>query len=132
MLHLKIQLITRGKIWHQYKNNKLKNNSPIVQWRVWITRCFLFCVKYSRLYQIYRKKHETLTTNFPIHVYINRINNRLVSKTKDECKLELQTTEMINFFGSTKKLIDKMKNGENLRSIEIVEVVLVQYSLVDN
>ena len=39
---------------------------------------------------------------------------------------------MINFFGSTKKLIDKMKNGENLRSIEIVEVVLVQYSLVDN
>ena len=26
------------------------------------------------------KKHETLTTILPIHVYINRINNRLVFK----------------------------------------------------
>ena len=103
-----------------------------MEWWVWITRWFLFCVKYSRLYQIYHKKHETLTANFLIHVYINRINNRLVSKTKGECKLELQTTEMMNFSGSTKKLIDKMKNGENLRSIELVEVVLVQYNLVDN
>ena len=35
------------------------------------------------------KKHETLTTNPPIHVYINRINNRLVFKIKDGYKLEL-------------------------------------------
>ena len=28
------------------------------------------------------KKHETLTTIPPIHVYINRINNRLVFKIK--------------------------------------------------
>ena len=26
------------------------------------------------------KKHETLPTNFPINIYINRINNRLVFK----------------------------------------------------
>ena len=30
------------------------------------------------------KKHETLATVPPIHVYINRINNRLVFKIKDE------------------------------------------------
>ena len=30
------------------------------------------------------KKHETLATIPPIHVYINRINNRLVFKIKDE------------------------------------------------
>ena len=35
------------------------------------------------------KKHETLTTIPPIHVYINRINNRLLSKTKDGYKPEL-------------------------------------------
>ena len=29
------------------------------------------------------KKHETLTEIPPIHVYINRINNRLVFKIKD-------------------------------------------------
>ena len=28
------------------------------------------------------KKHETLPTNFPIHIYINSINNRLVLKMK--------------------------------------------------
>ena len=35
------------------------------------------------------KKYETGTTIPPIHVYINRINNRLVFKIKDSYKLEL-------------------------------------------
>ena len=38
-----------------------------------------------------------------IHVYINRINNRLVFKIKDECKLVLQTPGTMKLFGSTKK-----------------------------
>ena len=33
-------------------------------------------------------------------------------------------------FGSTKKLIGKTKNGENMPSLEVVEVVLVQCNLV--
>ena len=56
------------------------------------------------------KKHETLTKIPPIHVYINRINNRLVFKIKDAYKLELQTPETMKLFGSTKKIIDKTKN----------------------
>ena len=54
------------------------------------------------------KKHETLTTIPPIHVYINRINNRLVFKIKDGYKLDLQTPETMKLFGSR---IDKRKNG---------------------
>ena len=34
------------------------------------------------------KKDETLTTIPPVHVYINRINNRSVFKIKDGYKLE--------------------------------------------
>ena len=34
--------------------------------------------------------------------------------------------------GEQKKLIDKTKNGENVPSLEVVEVVLVQCNLVDN
>ena len=49
------------------------------------------------------KKHETLTTLPPIHVYINRINNRLVFKIKDGYKLELQMPETMKLFSSTKK-----------------------------
>ena len=55
-------------------------------------------------------------------------------KLKDGYKLELQTPETMNLFGSTnkKKKIDKTKNGENIPSLEVVEVVLVQCNLVDN
>ena len=52
-------------------------------------------------------------------------------KIKDGYKLELQTPETMKLFGSTKQLIDK-KNGEQVLSLEVVEVVLVQYNVVDN
>ena len=63
---------------------------------------------------------------------INRINNRLVFKIKDEYNLELQTPETMKLFGSTKKLIDKIKNGENVPCLRVAKVVLVQCNLVDN
>ena len=50
------------------------------------------------------KKHETLTAIPSIHVYINKINNRLVFKTKDGYKLELQTPESMKLSGSTEKI----------------------------
>ena len=78
------------------------------------------------------KKHETLTAIPLIHVYLNRINNRLVFKIKDGPRLELQTHETMKLLGSTKKLVDKRKNRGNVPSLEEVEVVLVQYNLVDN
>ena len=40
--------------------------------------------------------------------------------------------ETMKIFGSTKKIINKTKNGENVPSLEVVEVVLVQRNLVDN
>ena len=43
-----------------------------------------------------------------------------------------KTPETMKFFGSTKKLIEKAKNGENGPSLEVIEVVLVQCNLVDN
>ena len=78
------------------------------------------------------KKHLTFSTNPPIHIYINIINNGLVFKIKNWYKLELQTSETIKLFGSTKTLIDKTKNRKNIASLEVVEIVLLQYNLVDN
>ena len=68
-----------------------------------------------------------MPNNRPIHIYNNRINNRLMFKIKHGYKLELQTPETMKLFGSTKKLIDKKKNGANL-----VKVVLAQRNLVNN
>ena len=78
------------------------------------------------------KKHETLTTIPPIHVYISKINNRLVFKIKDGYKIELQMPETTKLFDRTKTLMDKTKNGEKVPNLEIVEVVLVQCNLVVN
>ena len=52
-------------------------------------------------------------------------------KIKDGYKPELKTPEAMNLF-SNKKLIDKTKNGENVPSLEVVQIVLVKCSLVDN
>ena len=68
------------------------------------------------------KNFETLSTNHPIHIYINRINNRIV--------LELQTPNTIKVIWLQKKLIDKTKNI--VSSLELAEVVLEQCNLVDN
>ena len=38
----------------------------------------------------------------------------------------------MKLFGCTKKLIFKTKNGENMTSIKVVELVLVQCNLADN
>ena len=48
------------------------------------------------------KKNETLAIIPPIHVYINRINSRLVFKIKDGYQLKLQKPETMKLFGSTK------------------------------
>ena len=69
------------------------------------------------------KKHERYTKISPIYVYINRINNTLIFKIKDGYKLELQTPETMELFGSTKKWIDKTKNRQNVLSLQLVEVV---------
>ena len=63
---------------------------------------------------------------------INRINNRLVFRIKYGHKLELQTPETMKLYGSTKRINRQNKDGEDLPSLEVVLVVLVQCNLVDN
>ena len=96
-----------------------------MEWWIWIAKWFLFCIKCSRLYWIYHKKHETLTPSPAILIYINRINNRLAFKIKNGYKLESQKIETMKLFGSKNKLIEKTKTEENVQSFEAVEVVLV-------
>ena len=38
----------------------------------------------------------------------------------------------MKIFGITKKLIDKIKNGENVLSLDVVEVVYMKYNLEDS
>ena len=63
---------------------------------------------------------------------MNKIKNRTVFKIKTGYKLELLTEETMQILGSSKKVIDKKKNGEIVPRLEIVEVVLVFCNLVNN
>ena len=78
------------------------------------------------------KKHEALTENPSIQIYPNKIINRMVFKIKTGYKLELLSPETMKLLGSTKKVVDKDKNGENVPKLEIVEVILVHCNLVKN
>ena len=70
----------------QYKSNKLKIIAPT--WNdEFESPDFSDIQDYIEYID---KNHKTLTTIPPVHVYINRINNRLVLKMKYGYKLELQ------------------------------------------
>ena len=123
---------TWKNIRKQYRNNKLKIIARTWKAKFELPDGFYSVSDIQDYIEYIIKKHETLTAIPPIHVYINKINNRLVFKIKDGYKLELQMPETIKLFGSTKKLIDKTKNRENVSTLEVVEVVLVQCNLADN
>ena len=116
----------------QYKNNKLKIIGQALNYEFELPHSSYFVPDIQDYIKYAIRKHKTLTAIPPIHVYMNRINNRLVFKTKDGYRLELQTPETMKLFCSTKKSIGKTKIGEDVSSFQVVEIVLVQCNLVDN
>ena len=73
-----------------------------------------------------------MTENPSIQIYPNKIKNRIIFKIKTGYKLELLTPETMKLLGSTKKVVDKDKNGENVPKLESVEVALLHCNLVKN
>ena len=49
-----------------------------------------------------------------MRIYPNKIKNRIVFKIKTGYKLALLTSETMKLLGSTNKVVDKDKNGENV------------------
>ena len=62
-------------------------------------------------------------------MYPKKIKNRIVFKIKTGYKLELLSLETMKLLGSSKKDIDKDKDGEDAPKLESVEVVLVHCNL---
>ena len=123
---------TWKNIKSEYNNNKFKISAP-----TWNETFDLPDGSYSiddiqDYFEFFIKKHETLTENQPVQIYPNKIKNRIVFKIKTGYKLELLTPETMKLLGSTNKVVDKDKNGENVPKLEIVEVVLVHCNLLKN
>ena len=115
-----------------YNNNKFKISAP-----TWNDEFDLPDGSYSisdiqNYFEFIIKKHETLTENLSIQIYPYKIKNRIVFKVKTGYKLELLSPETMKLLGSTKKDVDKDKDGEDVPKLESVEVVLVHCNLVNN
>ena len=78
------------------------------------------------------KKHETIADVFPVLIYVNEINNRIVFKIKSGYKLELLSKETMKLLGSSTDSIDVDKNSELVPKLESVDLVLVDCNLVSN
>ena len=78
------------------------------------------------------KKHSESADNPSIRIYVNKIENRITFKIKSGYKLELLTRETMKLLGSTSNTIDGDKNSENVPHLEVVELGLVHYNLVNN
>ena len=76
-------------------------------------------------------KHETVTDNPPIRIYVNKIENKITFRIKTGYHLELLTPKTMKSFGSTKSKLIKDKNGENVPHLEITEVVLIHCNIVN-
>ena len=123
---------TCKNIKFEYNNNKSKISAP-----TWNNTFDLPDGSYSVFdiqdyFEFIIKKHETLTENAPIQIYLNKIKNRIVFKIKSGSKLELVTPETMKLLGSTEKDADSDKNSENVPKLESIEVVLVHCNLVKN
>ena len=59
-------------------------------------------------------KHETVTDNLSIKIYVNNIENRITFKIKTGYYLELLVDEKTELLGSTKSKIKEDKNGKNV------------------
>ena len=124
-------------IYYTWKNIKTEysNNKFRISASTWNETFDLPDVSYSiadiqDYFELIIKKHEILTENPSIQIYPSKIKNRIIFKIKSSYKVELLTPETMKLSGSTKKVVGKDKNGENVPKIESVEFVLVHCNLV--
>ena len=121
---------TWKNIKSEYNNNKFKILAP-----TWNNTFDLLDGSYSisdiqDYFEFIIKKQETLTDNPPVQIYPNKIKSRIFFKIKTGYKLELLALETMKLLESTKKDVDKDKDGEIVPKLKSVEVVLVHCNLV--
>ena len=119
-------------IKNSYNKNKFKISAP-----TWNDKFELPDGSYSvsdiqDYFEYMLKKHGENTHKPSVHIYVNKIKNRVTFKIKDGYSLELLTPETMKLIGSTQNEITKDKNGENVPHLEITELVLVHCNIVNN
>ena len=109
---------TWKNIKSEYNDNKFKIHSP-----TWNDEFYFPNESYSvsdiqDYCEYIIKKYETVADNSPVQIYVNKIKNRIVFKIKTGYKLELLTKGTLQLLRSSRKVIDKNKDGEIVPRLE--------------
>ena len=106
-------------IYYTWKNIKksCKNNKFKISCPTWNEEFELPDGSYSvsdiqDYFEYIIKKHETVTEDPSIMIYVNKTENRITFKIKTGYYLELLTPETMKLLGSTESKINKDKNSE--------------------
>ena len=106
-----------------YKNNKFKIAAPT--WNEGLN--YLMDHILNQIFKTILgiKKHETVTDDPSIMIYVNKIENRITFKIKTGYYFVSLMPETVKLLGNTKSKITKDENVENVLNLEIAEVILV-------
>ena len=123
---------TWKNIKSSYNNNKFKISAP-----TWSENFELPDESYAisdiqDYFEYILKKYSESVDNPSIRIYVNRIESKITFKIKSGYYLELLTPETMKLLGSIESKITKNKNGENVPHLEVAELVLVHFNLVNN
>ena len=67
---------------------------------------------------VYHRKHEELTGNLSVKIYVYKIENKITFKIKKGITTTFNSMELL---GNTTSKILKDKNGENVPYLELLE-----------
>ena len=113
-------------------NNKFKTSAPTWNDEFELPEGSYSISDIQDYFEYILKKHNESVDNPSVRIYVNKIENRVTFKIKNGYYLELLTPETMKLLGSTGSKITKDKNGENVPRLEIVELVLVHFNIVNN
>ena len=123
---------TWRNIKNSYNNNKFKISAPTWDNKFELPDDLCSVSGIRDYFEYILKKHGEDIDEQSVQIYVNKTENRVTFKIKKIYSLELLTSETMKLLGSTENKITKDKNGENVRHLEITEVVLVHCDIFNN
>ena len=123
---------TWKNIKNSYKNNKFKISAPARRDEFELPDGSYSISDIQRYFEAIFKKHGESVDNPSIEKYVSKIENKVTFKIENGYYLELLTPETMKLLGSTESKITGEKYGENVPHLEVVELVLIHFNIVNN
>ena len=114
------------------KNNKFKILQPTWDEKFMLPESSYSIPGIQNYFEYIIKKHETLTDNPSIRIYVDITENRITFKTKTGYYAEFSKVEKMKLLGSKEKRNCKHKNDEGAPRLEFSGVVPVHCNVVNN